>query len=509
MWFDANAATDNERLNQTFFTSAQNWIRAACSQKRVDIDAAVARNPLPKQNAEFWVQHALEEISAISKQKEPAIEYLVIFVDNMDQCPVKVQKRLLTTIENWLEMPTLNIWKVILTMWPSTHSTLQNSMVNNMRNWKVFRIGPVLPEALMENRRDVIAQRISKLMQRSTLPSASKRVLHQQFPSFMDSCLALWAERLGGTVKDQDDSSETESVTTAGGLIRDLCNGDLRRELALLHGFVTGEGAYRIWQHKAREPASSRRHDYEIVESLLLGRFDHLMQNSDQIGNLFMVGHQHQMPRDLLIGPHMLFLIKKCGDIHDYQTLCRTLTDLGYSDNNFDHCFTEFRQLGILHEVSSDRIHGVGYEAHPTVIDAYERLLFREPAYLDCVAPVTAVDEDCLREMQAAYRGRHGPFVRKTECSLAFLKFLRRIETSFCDVHKVRTSARKDFSDKLEAAGIPALWKHLAERYRERLVGLRSSLFRPHSDDHWWDEIIGQETFVAAGNARATLACGQ
>jgi hypothetical protein len=505
VWFDANAAKDNERLNQNFFAAAQAWIRTACQEKRVDIDGLVGRRTLPKQNVESWVQVALEEVSSLARVAGSGIEYLVIFVDNMDQCPVKVQERILSTLENWLDMPTIKLWRVILTMWPSTFETLKNSTFNMMRNWKVLRLGLIHTETLIENRHRVINHRLSKLFQQAG-SAAPHRDAHDGFRAFIDSSLRLWSQRLGGTIAESDESDESSSATTASGLVRELCNGDLRRELGLLHGFLTGEGAHRIWQQDRNTTGQTRRRDYEIVESLVRGPHEYMLHSSDHIGNLLMLGHRQQRPRDLLIGPHMLHLLKESVTIHTYQALCKAMADLGYTESNFEHCFHEFRRLGILHEVRSEGFHGVGYEGHMTVIKAYHQLLYHELAYLDCLAPVTAVDDECLDEMHMAHNARVDSFSHKTECSLAFLRFLRRMETGFCDVSKTVSTARGDFAGKLDAAGFTCLWRHLGARYRKRLVGLRSSGYLPHLSDDWWDKTTHCQILLDANVGKATLS---
>jgi hypothetical protein len=508
IWFDANAAKDNERLNNNFFNAAQAWIRTACKEKNVHIEEIVGRRKLPKQNIEVWVQVALEELSTLARKGHSAIEYLVIFVDNMDQCPVKVQERILTLLENWLDMPTIRIWRIILTMWPSTFETLKNSTFNMMRNWKVLRLGLIHTETLIENRQRVINSRIAKLFQQ-TAGTAAAGDLHDGFRTFLDTSLRLWSQRLGGTITDLDDADEADeasSFKTAGGLVRELCNGDLRRELGLLHGFLTGQGAHRIWQQDRSTTGQPRRHDYELVESLILGPHEHMMHSTNHIGNLFMLGHRQQRPRDLLIGPHMLHLVRGSVTIHTYQVLCKALADLGYIENNFEHCFSEFRRLGILHEVRSEGLHGVGYEGHTTVINAYHHLLFHELAYLDCVAPVTAVDEECLGEMRTAYESSPDSFSRKAGCSLAFLRFLRRMETAFCNVATTGEAARRDFAAKLDAVGLPCLWRHLALRYRKRLIGLRSSGYLPHLTDEWWEKTIHSQILLDATVAKPKLS---
>ena len=512
VWFDAKDARGNDQLRNHFFVAAQAWIRAACKERKIDINDLVGRRTLPKENIGAWVLVALEELSSLAQDGHPAVEYLVLFVDNMDQCPVKVQERILSLLENWLDLPTLKIWRVILTMWPTTHDSLKNTMVNLMRNWKVLRLGVIQTEALIENRHAVIKNRTSKLRQQAAGAAPGQGDLHDSFSSFMDVSLRLWSQRLGGTITEAgegDEADESSSMKTAGGLVRELCNGDLRRELGLLHGFLTGQGAHRIWQQTRSTSAQPRRHDYELVESLILGPHDYMVANTNGIGNLFMLGHRQTHARDLLIGPHMLYLLKASVTIHTYQVLCSTLAALGYTENNFDHCFSQFLGLGILHEVRSDGYHNVGYEAHDTVVNAYHHLLFRELAYLDCVAPVTAVDDECLDEMRKVQSASGDAFSQKAGWSLAFLRFLRRMEAAFCDASRVSEAVRTRFCAKLDLLGLPCLWRHLALRYRQRLGGLRASGYLPHLTDEWWDETIYSPILHDANFAKPKLSCSE
>ncbi len=96
-------------------------------------------------------------------------------------------------------------------------------------------------------------------------------------------------------------------------------------------------------------------------------------------------------------------------------------------------------------------------------------------------------------------------FTRRVATTVAFLEFLRECEDSFRDPGVVANTSREVFTKALESLRITCLWKPMALRYQDRLVGLRGSGYLRGIDPGWWDSAIGDPLFDRAREADDSL----
>ncbi len=201
--------------------------------------------------------------------------------------------------------------------------------------------------------------------------------------------------------------------------------------------------------------------------------------------------------RDLLIGQHALQLLAQ--DRHTQADLHQALRSLGYSETNIGVVERSLLTFNFFHEEPAGG-KKIDYEIHEDVVQEYLTLRF-EPAYVDNVAMVTPVDPKYLNRMFKTRGDRPDDFQRRVGTTLAFLEFVRDCEEQFRDPKLVMNTPSDDFILALETLKLVCLWKHMALRYQDRLIGLRESGYLRTIDPAWWDSMIGDSLFVESRGA--------
>ena len=92
-------------------------------------------------------------------------------------------------------------------------------------------------------------------------------------------------------------------------------------------------------------------------------------------------------------------------------------------------------------------------------------------------------------------------FTRRVATTLAFLEFLRDCEDAFRDPKLVAHAPGDVFIKSLESLRIVCLWKQMALRYHDRLVGLRGSGYLRAIEPGWWDATLGDPSSTQAREA--------
>jgi hypothetical protein len=468
VFFDAKDILDNNDFYHDFFLFAQASIRSQCTDK-FDIDYAIKRRPTQPNNIREWVWAAFEELSRQPKQNESPLpfQHIVLVIDNLDQAHPAVQIRAIAEVEHWLRTPTIRLYRVFLPLWPSTYNYLRNSRYNLLRRSRVFRIGQIDTQILIENHEQAIDQALQN----------TNAILNPMAREYLVDMTRLAKERLVPR-------------------IRELSNGNLRRMLSLWGGFLRSDLAYSLWRHTKAAPESRRRsYEYELLDALIVGAYDVLNHRTYRVANVFAMWHSYATPRDFLIGFHSLHLLAR-GE-HAPRTLAAELEPLGYSSQKVDQVLEEMNAFNLLHDIP---VRGglVDFELHPTVIEEYLNHLLGEPAYLDNVAMVTPVTPTVRESMQQTRGDRLDQFTTRVETSLHFLRFLRECEDQFRDPEQLPHNLDPDrFRKALREVRLPCLWIFLAQRYRERLRALQVSGYLRYVESDWWDRTLYDPIFVA------------
>jgi hypothetical protein len=468
--FDARTIRDNTDFYHRFFLFLQSEMRNKCLARAFDLDEAVRRRPTQPQNVRQWVHAALEELTRVQPKSSPSVStspfsFVVLVVDNLDQSSIDVQIRAITEVEQWLRTPSIRLSRVILPMWPSTFRKLQNHQFNLLHGARVFEIGPIDTHDLLANRERAAAE----FFERQTLPGSDAVI------EYISQMTRLGKERLLPR-------------------IRAISHENLRLMLSLWESLLCGDTAYRVWKQLKFNPESRRTFDYELLDALLVGTNDTLDHDEHRIANLFAMGAGRVRPRDLLIGHHALQLLAQ--DRHTQVDLHQALRSLGYSETNIGVVERSLLTFNFFHEEPAGG-KKIDYEIHEDVVQEYLALRF-EPAYVDNVAMVTPVDPKYLNRMFKTRGDRPDDFIRRVGTTLAFLEFVRECEDQFRDPNLVRNTTSDTLIQALGSLKLVCLWKHMALRYQDRLIGLRESGYLRTIDPAWWDSTIGSPLFLQA-----------
>ncbi len=469
LFFDAKTIRDTTDFYHAFFLMLQSVIRHECSRRGYDIDATIKSRPTAPQNIREWVRAALEELSRASDKRRGDVaspfEYIVLVLDNLDQTPIEVQVRAINEIEQWLRTPSIAPWRVFLPMWKSTFKQLQNHRFNLLRGAECVDIGTISAHLVLSIRGDATTAQLAL----SNEPAAAKAI------PFLSSLMALALDRL---------------------LLRihALAFGNIRQMMSLWEAFACGSAAFNFWNTYSQASGDNRRRfEYELLDALIVGKLDGLDHSEHRVANLLEMGHARVHPRDLLIGPHALHLIAQ--DRQTQEGLVEALTALGYGDENIAKVEESMMDFNFLHQIPTGR-GKIEYEIHHPIVHEYIKLQF-EPAYVDNLALVTPVRTKFLPRMCKTTAAR-GDFTRRVETTFAFLEFLRECEDEFRSAERLKRTSAEAFTRALDDLRIPCLWRMMAMRYFDRLLGLRRSGYLRDIADSWWDAAIGNRIFDQA-----------
>ena len=186
-------------------------------------------------------------------------------------------------------------------------------------------------------------------------------------------------------------------------------------------------------------------------------------------------------------------------DRHTQVDLHQALRSLGYSETNIGVVEKSLLTFNFFHEEPAGG-KKIEYEIHEDVVQEYLALRF-EPAYVDNVAMVTPVDPKYLDRMSRTRGDRPDDFTRRVGTTLAFLEFVRECEDQFRNPKLVKNTAGEAFITALETLRPVCLWRHMALRYQDRLIGLMESGYLRTIDPSWWDSVIGNPLFLQAREA--------
>jgi hypothetical protein len=458
---------------ENFYHYAQGVLRRNCESRGIDLEDLVKQHFLRHMNVRQWVLHAMEQLSdaANTKLNSFPIKYLVLVLDNLDQCTPDIQKKTLAIAEGWLRSRTINIWRVIVPLWPSTLKRLQYQDFGPARRGIEFSVGALPVQQIIQRRTEALANEINKA-QPISLQS-------EEAFTYVAGIYGLVRRKLLQRING-------------------LCNDNLRHKLRLWKGLINGEPALNLWRQLKGSSDQSRLYEYELLDAILCGTQDCFCPESTGIANVFTMGERGEEPRNLLIGLHALVLLDRA--IVAYRSTLNTeLMRLGYRSSDIQALERSLRYFNIYHEIPPR--HGVDKDAelevHPSVLQAYLELCL-EPAYLDNAAMVTPVDPVILGYMVRTRGDRAESFPTRVTSTIRFIDFLRTNEEAFSDTQTIDSHVQTNFNLYLARAQLPYFWKEMAGKYYDRLSSLRERGYTLNVSDSWWDEVLRRPIFEEA-----------
>lgn len=450
--FDARGVRDNHESYQHFYGRCQALIRTACElgTPSFDIDSAIKRRPFPPNNIASWVQSALEEISSA----RTPFEYVVVVLDNLDNSPIDVQRRLVRDIEYWVTIPSIKIWRVFLPLWPGTLAGLQHTDMAILRGVTQFRMGKVNEQDLFNNRIDTL---------KNGYPiSIDDTETDVEFRDYLDAMSPIARQRLGNR-------------------LHSLTHGDLRSELLMLDGILTSQVAYTAWRELASNPRTRRTFEYDLLSALVSGPYEQ-HHRSNVVRNVFTLGHNNLSPRDLLVAYHGLTAIQRGnGSVNSWY---RTMMRFGYSLDNLQEVEENYREMNVFHQTPDAKTYGpdsYDFEVHYDVAESYNDLV-TAPAYVDSVAQTTPIDDKWRNAMKPTRADLFSEFMPRVETTIEILDYILENENAFV---RMIDTADSSFANSI---AIPCFSHLAATKYIERLKALEESESIPSIPAEWWNK---------------------
>lgn len=461
VYFDARGLENQSYASQAFFDRLVSAIAVHCKDHGLSIPHS---NDSGKRS-----QDALKALSDFCSTS-PDFRYLVLVLDNLDNCTVAVQKQVIHYVNDIRKYTDIVLWRVIIPLWPTTFSTFAQSTEALTTGKPRIHLGPPLEPEFIQKRLQVIKDRLVEETRISVGPKMTSSHIPVELAAEFSEFVDFVFERI-----------RSEMV---GKLIRQLSSNDLRRELWLWEGILRSGAAESIFDLQRTQP--DRKFEYEWIEALLAGDARTRPDEGDhRIANLFLMHHDSLTSRDLLAGFHGCYLLK--GRTHRRDWFA-DMVRLGYRDSSVLGLEQSLRHFNMLHPVP-EKFSGEDFEVHSSAVDAYLDLASNE-AYVDNVAMSTPVDEMTRSRIRQTSGHANKDVVERVTSTIAFIEFVMRQEQEFVELFKSQSTGfparRVEDLQWLHNKSIPSIANRMARRYLGRVKAIRELVASERQ--LWWSE---------------------
>lgn len=464
-----------------------------------------------KDNEQF-VREALWYLSKQRNGEGLRKYYITLILDDLDQLNGDIQEYVVELVLEWLgdkiyynppgfgeEYGYIDLWRVILPLRPETARSLM-TLLGPIERKHVLQIGTVNESLLLQARADKLKREIrlsTKQVESDIFIEKDNVTVYLPLPA------SVAAERMGGmltydyAVETSRDSRRMQPGAATQEFMSKFCNGSIRRFLALRKRLANSIAIEHAVKEKVKyHPEVFWIPRYAFIDSILTGGRDHFdeIDPDNNILNLYNAIRQPASPHTLLIGPHLLHMLRQKHYAHD--ELVETLTAIGYMDAEVEDCLISMFRTGIIKYVRGHPFGDLQIDAEKDIVDAYFWLL-TDNAYIDNMAIVTPVIQPSLRNMRRTVSYRRDDFKARVMTSLSFLRQIRD------DEYAVRTwtpeSPRhamdpKEFKKRFDDLCLPSIYQMAAIAYRSQLqtFSSRYHLYGVMTSSDW-DELLGDE----------------
>ncbi len=473
-----------ERFNKVFYRKASKKIDLKCKERGIDYQIEAEKY----KDYELLVDLKLSDITKMISDGFPngvrPFKYIVLCIDNIDQSPVDVQDHAIQIVRDWLEPDSeIDLWQVFFPMWPDTFEKLIKSgkMIIPPEDYLEVLIGQINGNDFFESRAGAVSRGIE---------NDGKGVI---YPGEGDAKIE---EDNGKCVKFiRKTVYKINQHPSMIKFVQDITFGDLRRMLEIWHDVLASDAMFYYYRNIGYEMVGR----YQIRDAMLTGFYHVHHKGKSGILNLYYMIEEPKCERDLLIGPHVFFLLHK--KVTSYGEVCECLMDLGYTKKAVYQTLDNFKKYNFFHLTEDYEVLRF-FEIHKDVINAYE-MLHVEDVYLDNIAMTTAVRKEIKRELKRTVAFRLDDFVNRVETTINFIKYIREEEEAFCRVSKVPDIAHKDrFKSRLMELKLPILWRSMALSYYKRLSALSKERYYLYNakkvTEEWWEIILNNGIFTGA-----------
>lgn len=435
IYFDAKSCIRDDLFKAFFMVSIDNSIK--------EFSLTYENNPDPL----VAIFNALKELSDYAKNND---KYLVLCLDNIDQCPNDVQEYAFAIIHRLVEDPQgIHVYKIIFPVWPKTFHVLKRLDRFNIRSEKYYKLnlGKV-------NSRKMILKRVSH----------AKRIVREMKINSGNEDFFRHIKNLISRL----DNSDIEFISN-------ITNGDNKRTLKLLSDIVCSRD---FEEYQNRYPNKTYLWKYELIDILLCGEFEY---HNDYaiILNIYNPLGRVDTLNDYFLGPYAISLLGKHESIAKTEFF-EIIKSYGFHLDKTTELVTILQDRNMFHY--SDPAQSIMI-VHRSVLEAYNTLILNA-AYIDNMAIVTPVAKEYKEKMKLTKGYDRKQFTARVESTLQFITMLCNAESTL----------RKNN----DCSSISWHWKLVSDKYFTRLEKLRSDKRYLSGvvgeSDTWWTRILGSKT---------------
>jgi hypothetical protein len=433
----------------------------------------------PSVSDEDWVHAALHYLSQQQGTSFP-YKYIVLCLDNLDQSDPDVIQHAIYRIREWTELrDNIRLWRVIIPVRPNTLSLILDE-VKPLPRYDVMALSPPDLNRLLELRNEVLRTAIAGINNHDSPnePDVEENATIMQ--SFLTNCRSWASPRFHE-------------------FLWNISGGSSRQILELWQGIMSSKSLYNNYKVKVNDPATSQSlGHYFLMNGMLTAQYRVYHPEKHSILNVFNLIDESRSERDLLIGIHVLALLK--NGVTDYDQLLVSLERLGYGLYPIEEVLRRFKSRYVFRLLKKRII-----QPERQIINAYWSLL-AEPAYIEQVAYVTPLDSDPSPAGQVDTKSDDDEFLVRCNSAFRFLAQLQRDEKRFCKVDARPPVTNKDeFLEELKRARIPSVSNNCISRYEDRLRYLHSQGWYATLTSLAWERLLRHPIFEIKARLPALL----
>lgn len=422
-----------------------------------------------------WVQMVLEYLSTLvgrdrAGSSVPVLpfSYIVIVLDNLDQSPYEVHTHAVAVVRSWVTATApMEFWQIYIPLRPETFFVLQDTL-EPLPPHRVVTVGP--PD-------------MGKVFDARTRLGLN----------------AIKAQGGSVQVRDDDESDEGQWLTNEQCcdfltkafrvsrkdftlLLNKFASGSIRRLMRLWRCTLSSVSLEQSFRNSAyfNIPRMNEVGLYAWHDGLLTGEYRNHHRTESPIANVYYAVDEPSTCHDLLLGPHMLLILRREETL---AGICQVMEELGYNEDSVNKGLGYFESVDLFqyHRIRTGRF----LDVRETMLEAHCAMM-KEPSYIDNVAPVTPVEPDLLEKIKITRGYNNRDFANRAYSSLAFLEQVERDELSF--VKYGDEIGGNSFRNRLQETGLKSVFREACLQYRERLEALKK--FPLVSNVQEWDKLV-------------------
>jgi len=351
---------------------------------------------------DVFVHEALWYLCQRRDEHGQRIYYVTLILDNLDQQDISIQEHVIRIVLAWLgdriyhvpegaidERACVDLWKAILPLRPETLMSLA-PLLEPLEKKHVLPLGEVDRTLLLQTR----TQKLTAEMESSMKHVESDYLIEEQDTMvYLPLTGHAGAEQMRRMLTfdhflergETSPSLKPRPITTE--FLQRFCNGSIRRFLRLRKRVGSSIPIFHaIRRMKQRGPEDPFIPHYAFMDSLLTGGRDHFNQDdlNNDVLNLYQCTSLVPCPYTLLIGPHVLYLLKSRN--YSRAALIGALMAIGYEDVEVDECLRAMLRKGLIKYTTPQGLGDVPIYRETRVIEAYLSM-FTDVPYIDCNTP--------------------------------------------------------------------------------------------------------------------------